>query len=326
MKKALAFLVVVVMVAGLIAGCGGGVKEQPKPAAKPTQMILATGGTAGTYYPFGGGMAQIFNTKIPNMNVTAQATGASIENLRLVNKKEAEMAIVQNDTMDYAFNGKEMFKEKLPNVRGIAILYPEIIQVVVRADSGIDNIGQLKGKKVGVGAPGSGTEANFRQLIDVYGLDYKSMSPAYLSFAESSDQFKDKLIDGFIVTAGIPNSAIMDISAQHSVKILAIPDDMIAKLIQKYPFLTPFTIPANTYKNQAQPVKTVAVQATLIVSSEVKEDVVYNITKALFDNQPDLAKVHAKGKELSLENAVKGMSIPFHPGAAKYFKEKGVLK
>jgi TRAP transporter TAXI family solute receptor len=326
MKKALAFLVVVVMVAGLIAGCGGGAKEQPKPAAKPTQMILATGGTAGTYYPFGGAMAQIFNTKIANMNVTAQATGASIENLRLVNKKEAELAIVQNDTMDYAFNGKEMFKEKLPNVRGIAILYPEIIQVVVRADSGIDNIGQLKGKKVGVGAPGSGTEANFRQLIDVYGLDYKAMSPAYLSFAESSDQFKDKLIDGFIVTAGIPNSAIMDISAQHSVKILAIPDDMIAKLTQKYPFLTPFTIPANTYKNQAQPIKTVAVQATLIVSSEVKEDVVYNITKALFDNQADLAKAHAKGKELSLENAVKGMSIPFHPGAAKYFKEKGVLK
>lgn len=321
MRKALAIMVVLVMGTGLIAGCGG--DQTP---AKPTRMILATGGTAGTYYPYGGAMAQIFNSKIPNMNVTAQVTGASIENLRLVNKKEAEMAIVQNDTMDYAYNGKEMFKDKLPNVRGIAILYPEIIQVVVRSDSGIDNIGQLKGKKVGVGAPGSGTEANFRQLIDAYGLDYKAMSPAYLSFAECADQFKDKLIDGFIVTAGIPNSAIMDISSQHSVKILAIPDDMIAKLTQKYPFLTPFTIPAGTYKNQTAPIKTVAVQATLIVSSEVKDDVVYNITKALFENQADLAKANAKGKELSLQTAIKGMSIPLHPGAEKYFKEKGIAK
>lgn len=323
MKKLLATLVIVVMAAGLIAGCGGGQQAQP---AKPTQMILATGGTAGTYYPFGGAMAQIFNTKIPNMNVTAQATGASVENLRLINKKDAELAIVQNDTMTYAFEGKEMFKEKLPNVRGIAILYPEIIQVVVRADSGINSIADLKGKKVGVGAPGSGTEANFRQLLDVYGLDYKAMSPAYLSFAESSDQFKDKLIDGFIVTAGIPNSAIMDISAQHAIKILTVPDDMIAKLSQKYPFLTAFTIPANTYRNQAQPIKTVAVQASLVVSAEVKDDVVYNLTKALFENQADLAKAHAKGKELSVQSAVQGMSIPLHPGAAKYFKEKGVIK
>jgi hypothetical protein len=321
MKKTLAILVACLMLVGLLAGCGG--SSTP---SKPTQLILATGGTAGTYYPFGGAMAQIFNTKIPNMNVTAQATGASIENLRLVNKKDAEMAIVQSDMMDYAFNGKESFKEKLPNIRGIAILYPEVVQVVVRADSGINSIADLKGKKVGVGAPGSGTEANFRQLLDIYGLDYKQLNPQYLSFSESSDQFKDKLIDAFIVVAGIPNSAIMDIISQHQIKILSVPDDMTAKLSQKYSFLAPITIPANTYKGQTEAVKTVAVQATLVVSSEVKEDVVYNITKALFENQADLAKAHNKGKEVSLEKAVKGMSIPLHPGAQKYFKEKGVVK
>jgi TRAP transporter TAXI family solute receptor len=323
MKKVLAILVISMFVIGLLAGCGGGDK---KPAAQQTKMILATGGTAGTYYPFGGAMAQIWNTKAPNVNVTAQSTGASIENLRLVNKKEAELAIVQSDMMDYAFNGKEAFKEKLPNIRGIGILYPEIIQVVVRADSGINSIADLKGKKVGVGAPGSGTEANFRQLIDGYGMDYKDLSPQYLSFSESADRFKDKQIDAFIVVAGIPNSAIQDIATQHDVKVLAIPDDMIAKLGQKYPFLAPANIPANTYKGQATEVKTVAVMATLIVNSEVKDDVVYSITKALFDNQADLAKAHAKGKELSVERAVKGMSIPLHPGAAKYFKEKGVIK
>ncbi|WP_425060736.1 hypothetical protein SCACP_14800 [Sporomusa carbonis] len=322
MKKVLAVLVVCVMVASVLAGCGG----SQTTAQKTTQMILATGGTAGTYYPFGGAMAQIFNSKVPNVNVTAQSTGASVENLRLVNKKEAELAIVQSDMLDYAYNGKESFKEKLPNLSGIAVLYPEIIQLVVGADSGINSIADLKGKKVGVGAPGSGTEANFRQLIDVFGMDYTSLTPLYLSFAECADQFKDKHLDAFLVTAGIPNSAIQDIASQHNIKILTLTDDKIAQLTQKYPFLAPVTIPANTYKGQTEAVKTVAVSATLIVNPEVKEDVVYNITKALFENQAELGKAHAKGKELSLEAAVKGMPVPFHPGAAKYFKEKGVLK
>lgn len=321
MKRLLAITVICLLAIGMLAGCGS-----QETAKKTTQLILATGGTAGTYYPLGGAMAQIFNTKVPNVNVTAQSTGASVENLRLVNKKEAELAIVQNDMMDYAYNGKEAFKEKLPNIRGIAILYPEIIQIVVSADSGINSIADFKGKRIGVGAPGSGTEANTRQLLDVYGLDYKVMNPHYLSFAECADRFKDKQIDGFIFTTGIPNSAVQEIASQHSIKLVSIPDDMIAKLVQKYPFLTAFTIPANTYKGQTEPVKTVAVQATLIVNPDVKEDIVYNITKALFENQADLAKAHAKGKELSLEKAVKGMSIPLHPGAAKYYKEKGIIK
>ena len=326
MKKTVVLLVVCTMVAALLAGCGGG-GSSTTPAAKPTQMIMATGGTAGTYYPFGGAIAQIFNSKAPNVNVTAQATGASVENIRLLEKKEAELAIVQSDMMDYAYNGKETFKDqKLTKFAGLAILYPEIIHIIVRSDSGINSIADMKGKKVSVGAPGSGNEANVRQLLDIYGMDYKQLTPMYLSYAESADQFKDKHIDAFIMVTGAPNSALMDVSTQHSVKILSIPDDMIAKISQKYPFLSVATIPANTYKGQTEPVKTVAVQATLIVGNDVKEDVVYNITKALFDNQADLAKAHAKGKELSLEKATKGMSIPIHPGAAKYYKEKGIIK
>lgn len=326
MKKTLVVLLACLMVISLLAGCGGSQKSETKaPAAAPTQMILATGGTAGTYYPLGGAMAQIFN-KHANVNVTAQATGASIENLRLVNKKDAELALVQSDMMDYAFTGKEAFKEKLTNISGIAILYPEVIQVVVRADSNINSIADLKGKKVGVGAPGSGTEANFRQLLDAYGMDIKAVNAQFLSFSESADQFKDKHIDAFIVTAGIPNSAIMDIASQHSIKIINLPEDALTKLTQKYTFLAPVTIPANTYKGQAQAVKTVAVMATLIVNNQVKEADVYNMTKALFEKQPDLAVAHAKGKELSLQTATKGMSIPLHPGAAKYFKEKGIVK
>lgn len=294
--------------------------------AAEEKLILATGGTAGTYYPFGGSMAKIWNTKIPGMNVTAQSTGASGENVRLVNKKEAELALVQSDTLDFAFKGQDPFKEKLSNMKAIAVLYPEIIQLVVRADGPVKTFSDLKGMKVGVGAPGSGTEANFRQLMDVYGLPKEAVNAQFLSFSESGEQFKDKHIDAFLVTAGIPNAAIMDISSQHDIRILDIAGDMVKKLTEKYPFLAAAKIPAGTYKNQAADVSTVAVNAVLIVNAEIKDDVVYNLTKALFENQAELAAAHAKGKELKVETAMKGVSIPFHPGAEKYYKEKGLMK
>lgn len=316
MKRASAIFVAWFMVMGLSSFA----------FAADVKMVLATGGTAGTYYPFGGGMAKIWNSKIPGMNVTAQATGASVENVRLVNKGEAELAIVQSDTIDFAFNAREAFKEKLTKMAALAVLYPEVIQVVVRGDSKIDSFDDLKGMKIGVGAPGSGTESNFRQLCDGYGLKKEDVKAQYLSFAESAEQFKDKHIDAFIVTAGIPNSAIMDIGSQHSIRIINIADDKAALIVKKYPFLSSFTVPANTYKNQAKPVKTLAVNAVLIASTTVKNDVAYNIVKALFENQNELAASHAKGKELNLKNAASGVSIPFHPGAVKYFKEKGVMK
>lgn len=317
MKKGLVLLVSFVFMVGFVTA---------SLAQQSVKLVLATGGTAGTYYPFGGAMSKIWNDKIPGMNVTAQATGASAENCRLVNKKEAELALVQSDTIDFAYNGKEAFKEKLPNLRAIAVLYPEIIQIVVRGDSPIKSFADLKGAKIGVGAPGSGTEANFRQLLDIYGMKKEDVNAQYLSFAESAEQFKDKHIDAFIVVAGVPNSAIMDIANQRSIKLLSIPDDKSAQLIQKYPFLGPAKVPANTYKGAATETKTVAVMAVLIVNPEIKDDIVYNMTKALFENQAQLASAHAKGKELSIQTAVKGVSIPFHPGAVKYYKEKGVMK
>ncbi len=315
MKKVLSFVVCLV-IAGFVSTA----------TAADINMVLATGGTAGTYYPFGGAMAKIWNSKIPGVNVTAQATGASVENVRLINKKEAELALAQSDTIDFAFHAKEAFKEKLTKMAVLAVLYPEVIQVVVRGDSKVKNFDDLKGMKVGVGAPGSGTEANFRQICDIFGLKKEDVKAQYLSFAESAEQFKDRHIDAFIVTAGIPNAAIMDIGAQHNVRILNISATKAAALVKKYPFLSKFTIPAGTYKNQTTPVKTVAVNAVLIASTDVKEDLAYNLVKTLFENQKELSVAHAKGKELSLKTASTGVSIPFHPGAAKYYKEKGVMK
>jgi TRAP transporter TAXI family solute receptor len=288
--------------------------------------VLATGGTAGTYYPFGGAMAKIWNSKIKDMNVTAQTSGASGENVRLINKKEVELALVQSDTLDFAFNAKEAFKEPLKGMSVIATLYPEIVQVVVAAGSPVKTFADLKGKKVGVGAPGSGTEANFRQLLDAYGMKKEDVNAQFLSFSESAEAFKDKHIDAFIVTAGIPNSGIMDVATQNEIRILDIPADVSAKLTQKYPFLAAVKVPANTYKGQTAEASTVAVNAVLIAGNQLKDDMVYNLTKALFENQADLASAHAKGKEVNLKYAVQGVSIPFHPGAVKYFQEKGLMK
>lgn len=318
MKKYIVLaLIAVFLLTAALSGC----------AQQKVNLILATGGTSGTYYPFGGAMAQIFNSKIPNMNVTAQATGASVENLKLIGKKEAELAIVQNDMTDYAYNGTETFSDgKIENVRAIATLYPEVIQIVASGDSGINSLQDIKGKKFSVGAPGSGVEANARQILDVMGMTYNDFSANYLSFSESADSLKDKHIDGFLFMSGIPNAAIQDTATTSTLKFISIPDDMIKSLTTKYPFFTEYIIPAGTYKGQDADVKTVAAKATLVVGAEVSEQVVYDLTKALFENQPELAAAHAKGQELKLEEAVQGISVPFHPGAEKYFKEAGVLK
>jgi hypothetical protein len=315
MKKLFGACVAVLFLVGAVASASAG-----------DNLVLATGGTAGTYYPFGGAMAKIWNSKIKDMNVTAQTSGASGENVRLINKKEVELALVQSDTLDFAFNAQEAFKEPLKGMSAIAVLYPEIIQVVVGAASPIKSIADLKGKKVGVGAPGSGTEANFRQLLDAYGMKKEDVNFQFLSFAESAEAYKDKHIDAFIVTAGIPNAGIMDVATQNEIRILDIPADVAAKLTQKYPFLAAVKIPTNTYKGQSAEVSTVAVTAVLICGNQLKDDMVYNLTKTLFENQAELAAAHAKGKELNIQYAVKGVSIPFHPGAVKYYKEKGLMK
>jgi TRAP transporter TAXI family solute receptor len=315
MKKLFGACVAVLFLMGAVAS-----------ASAADNLVLATGGTAGTYYPFGGAMAKIWNSKIKDMNVTAQTTGASAENVRLINKKEVELALVQSDTLDFAFNAKEAFKEPLKAMNAIAVLYPEVVQVVVAAAGPIKSFADLKGKKIGVGAPGSGTEANFRQLLEVYGMKKEDVNAQFLSFAESAEAYKDKHIDAFIVTAGIPNAGIMDVATQNEIRILDIPADVAAKLIQKYPFLAAVKVPANTYKGQTADVSTVAVNAVLIAASGLKEEMVYNLTKALFENQAELAAAHAKGKELNMKTAVTGVSITFHPGAVKYYKEKGLMK
>lgn len=291
--------------------------------AKTEFISIATGGTGGTYYPLGGGMAEIFNDVIDNVNATAEVSGASVENSRLVQYQEVELAFVQNDVAFYGSTGTELFSdEKLTDIRGIATLYPEVIQIVTTEESGINSVKDFVGKRVAVGAPGSGTEANARQIINAYGLTYDDMTVDYLSFSEAVDQLKDGHVDVAFLTGGTPTAAVMDLAATHHVKILNVDSTVTDKLMDNYPFYTKHTISAGTYSGLDEDVQTVSVKAMLITNKNLDEELVYKLTKALFENLDRLAAIHAKGGVISLETAEDGMPVELHPGAKRYYDEQ----
>lgn len=289
----------------------------------PKAITIATGGTGGVYYPLGGGMAQVFEDQL-DITATAQVSGASVENMQLLSKGDVQLAFTQNDIADYAVNGTEVFDNKLDNLAGIAALYPEIIQLVVSADSDIHSIADLKGKKVSVGAPGSGNEANSIQILSAAGMSYDDIDEQLKSYADSADSFKDGLIDAMFVTSGIPNSSVQDIAVTKGVRIIGIDEGIVSALQQDYPFFVKAEVPAGTYDGQEETADTVAVLASLTVNSKLSEDLVYKITKALYENLDTIGAKHAKGKEIELQKALEGLTIPIHPGALKYYEEQGV--
>lgn len=317
MKKFLALILTAIMMISA-AAC----------TANEGELILTTGGTGGSYYPYGGAMATVFTDNIPDISVTSTASGASTENARLLNTKEADLAILQNDVLDYAYNGTEIFKDEgaLANLATIATLYPEVIQIVVTADSGITSINDLKGKSISVGAAGSGTEANARQILEAYGITYQDLGKVeYLSFAESSTAVQNMTLDGFFCTAGVPNPSILELNTARKIAILSIETDKADALIAKYPFYAKFDIAEGVYEGIAG-ASTVAVMATLACRKDLSTDTVYNITKTLFEKKADLAAANDKANSLDVNTAVNGVSVPLHPGAEKYYKEAGVIK
>ena len=211
-------------------------------------------------------------------------------------------------------------------MRAIARLYPEYLHVVAGKESGVKALGDFKGKKVSVGARGSGNEVNCRQMFGFYGLDYDNIKPIFLPYGETADQFKDRAIDGFVFTIGTPNPAIQDITTAQEVVFVPLDGAKSDEIVAKFPYLVKDAIPANTYRGQTQPVPTLSVQAILVVNKDMPDDVAYTITKTLFDNVDAVAKAHNKGAEITLKQAADGVTIPFHPGAAKFLKEKGALK
>ncbi|MFZ5753931.1 MAG: TAXI family TRAP transporter solute-binding subunit [Bacillota bacterium] len=327
MKKIIALILVLSLILTLAVGCGsssnGGKPAEPK--KEPVYITIATGGSSGPYFALGGAVAKLFNEKIPGANASVQSTGASAVNATLLGEKKAELAFAMNDVVSYAYTGTEVFKDKgaVKNLRGLAALYPNYVQVVTLAKTGIKSIYDLKGKRVGVGAPGSGTEVNARQILEAHGITYKDIKPDYLSYAEAIEQMKNGAVDAAFLTSGLPNSNILDLCTTQDVKIVPIDPKAVEKLAEKYPFYTSVLIPGGTYDDK-EDVPTAAVTTILVVREDMKEDLVYNMTKVIFENLDVLVSTHSAAKDIKLEKIKKGMPIPFHPGAEKYFKEKGI--
>lgn len=315
-------LIGVILVISLVLGIGVLGLSQPK---QPQQLIMGTGGTTGSYYPLGGAISQIVASKLGYINITVQSTGGTVENLKLIERGEAQLGLAQNDLLYYAWNGIEMFKPKTyRKARIIASIYPEYIQIAVREDSGIKTIYDIRGKRINVGAPGSGSEANARQILNVLGVKYEDFKPYFLSNTQAAAQMKNRQIDGMILTTGLPSPAITDVALQHAVRIIGFSEVDIEKLEKTSKFFKRAIIPAGSYKGQDYDVVTVSVQAMLVCSEDLSEDIVYDITKVIWENREELAAIMAKAKHMDPKDPVKGATIPIHPGAKKYYKEKGI--
>ncbi len=325
MKRILAIVLTLVMVLSL-AACGTAATSSD--ADKPqgaTAMAMGTGSPTGTYYAYGGVIGQYIKNNA-GISVNAVSTGGSKDNIQGIDVGDYQLGTVQSDVMHYAWNGTRAFEEegKLTTFRTVAGLYAEAVQLVT-TNPNIKSVADLKGKKVSIGAPGSGVYFNAVDILEAAGLSEKDINPQYQNFDQSADALKDGKIDAAFIVAGAPTPAITELCMTNAkTKIVPIDGDIAEKLMKDNTFYSVYKIPANSYSNQDKEITTVTVKATLIVSADATEDDVYNITKAIFDNIDAISNEHAKGAELNLENATEGLTVPFHAGAAKYFKEKDI--
>ncbi len=315
MKKVIAFLLVAVMVFALCA-CG---------KTSSTELKYATGGTSGTYYGFSGVIANVLNEKLKNtLNIKVESTGASKANIQMLASGDADIAIVQNDVMSYAYTGTDLFEgtDPITSFSAVCSCYPEYVQILAKKD--ITSIEQLAGKNVSVGDAGSGTEFNARQILAAYNLSFDDIKVSNQSFADSADALKNGTIDAAFVVAGYPTTAVTELATNYDFNLLPIDKDHADSLQSDYGFYYYGVIPGGTYSPVADDVPAVAVMATIVASNKVSSDVIYAFVKGLFDYKADITSGHVKGNELDLNTAVSGVSIPWHEGAAKYYTEMGL--
>jgi TRAP transporter TAXI family solute receptor len=296
--------------------------------AQQQQFInILTGGQSGVYYPVGVALSQIFAKDIPNVRSTAQVTKASAENLNLLQAGRGELAIALGDAVSDAWQGNAEagFPKKLDKLRGLSGTYNNYIQIVASADSGIKTLADLKGKRVSVGAAKSGTELNARAVFKAAGLTYADMAKVeYLGFGESVELMKNRQLDATLQSAGLGVASIRDLSTAIKIVVIPVPADVVTKVGDAA--YQPATIPANTYTGQTEAIPTAAITNFLVTHSDVSDDTAYRMAKAMYDNIDTLYAAHNAAKVIKRENAIKGMPIPLHPGAEKYYKEVGLIK
>ncbi|HSX87061.1 MAG TPA: TAXI family TRAP transporter solute-binding subunit [Pseudomonas sp.] len=294
--------------------------------AAPTFINILTGGTSGVYYPIGVGLSQLYSNGIEGSKTSVQATKASVENLNLLQSGRGELALALGDSVADAWNGVEDagFKAPLKKIRAIAGTYPNYIQIVANKEAGINTLADLKGKRISVGAPKSGTELNARAIFKAAGLSYEDMAKVeFLPYAESVELIKNRQLDATLQSSGLGMAAIRDLAATLPINFVAIPADVVAAIGNAA--YQPATIPGGTYDGQEADVATVAVKNILVSHEGVSDETAYQMTKLMFDNLDRLGNAHSAAKDIKLDGAAKDLPIPLHPGAERFYKEVGAL-
>ena len=311
----------------ILTGLAGCSQNEPAGAGDSTVTALrfATGGTSGTYYSYGGVLADILSKHIDGLTTEVLETGGSKENILMLSQGQADIALVQNDVMNYAMNGTDLFKDEGVTIGyyAAAALYSEVIQIVAVPE--ITSIDDLRGKRVSVGDVGSGVEVNARQILDAYGISFEDIEVRNLGFGESEQAIENGELDAAFVTAGPPVTALTELCENMELTILPIDDAHRDTLRDKYSFYTDYVIPAGMYQGIEEDVPTVTVKATLILSDKISDELAYDIVKCIFEHSQEITALHNKGAELDPAYAVDGISIPMNLGAQDYFKELGVL-
>ena len=307
--------------------------QQPAKPPQVVQINVATATTGGAYYPIGNAIAQLWNEKVPGVRASAQATNGTPHNIQLMAKKDAEAAIAQTGVVFQAINGVESYKDigKQTFFSAATHLYPNVMHWVIRRDSPAKTLADLKGKRFVPGPQNSATELNSREMLGLLNLDYRTRSDLradYLDYNQAADQLKNKHAEAIMIAGGVPTAAVLDVMLSGDARLLSLPDDYIKQLTARYPWYFPFTIPANSYKGQDQEVKTVAVANILIVRNDLPESLVHDLVAAMYANTSMLTSAHSAMKAFKLEDGEKGITgvVKLHPGAERFFKEKGVAK
>jgi len=321
-KKLLVATLVICIVLFMV-GYGGTASGE---SAKKYNLIIGTGGVGGTYFPLGGALARVWTLYLPNVNVSAQSTGASVENTKLIERGEIELGLTQNDLAEYAYKKQYMFDKEYKRMQAIARIYPEIIQIFVRKGAGIQSISDIKGKRVSVSYAGSGSTANCEQILGVFDITFDDIKAEHLGNPDAADRMRDGLLDVVIVTTGAPNATFQEMAIATDIDVLSFSDEELGKIMDKYPFFSKHILPANTYQGQTAEAQTVSVQSVLVCQKELDEELVYNLTKTMWEKREELGGMIAAAKYLDPENPLLGITIDVHPGAKKYYEETGMWK
>ncbi|RUR29663.1 TAXI family TRAP transporter solute-binding subunit [Vreelandella andesensis] len=292
--------------------------------ASAQQLSIATGGTGGVYYPIGGGFAEMINNHIEGAQATAEVTGASVENMGLIMRGDADLALALADTVYQAYNGSGDFESRqIENIRALASVYPNAVQLVTLAESDIQTIADLAGKRVSVGAPGSGTELNARAILEANSISYEDFTPQRLNFNETADAIRDGDIDAGFWSVGPPTSSILNLAATRDIRLIGLSDEEVANAQEEEAVFAPYKLAAGMYDGMDEAVQTIGIPNVLVVNSDMDEELAYQLTQLLFENTDELIAVHPAANDTTIEFTMNSTPVPLHPGAIRYFEEVG---